>query len=68
MTGQGLHQPRKPEHINGFRIGDRVITPLGRVAVITGFRQDGYIDGKYENQHPVLAAVILQPQLLRRVQ
>ena len=68
MTGQGQHQPKRPEHINGFRPGDRVITALGRPATITGCRIDGYLDAKYDDRHPSLADVILQPQLLKRIQ
>ena len=62
---QGGNQAKRPEQINGFKVGDRVITPLGRYAIITGLRRDGFIDAKYENRHPALADVILQPNDLR---
>lgn len=62
------YKPNKPpEHINGFRIGDRVKTPLGRIARIVGLRCDGYIEGEYEGQHPRLASVILQANQLVKV-
>ena len=64
----GWHQPKPPHSIDGFHVGDRVVTPLGRIAKITGFRVDGYIDAEYEGRHPTLSAVILQPQTLKRAQ
>jgi len=66
MTPTGHHQPRKPDQIGGFRIGDRVITPLGRIAHITGLRVDGLLDADYEGWHSRDGSVILQPSLLRR--
>ena len=66
MTGQGHHQPKRPDQIGGFRIGDRVLTPLGRTAIVTACRVDGLIDAKYEHQHPTLAEVILQPHTLKK--
>ena len=67
MTPAGHNPPKKPEHIGGFKVGDRVITPLGRTAVITGFRQDGMLDADYEGWHSRDGGVILQAQLLKRV-
>jgi hypothetical protein len=67
MSGQGQHQPKRPENINGFRAGDKVTTSLGRPATITGCRLDGYLDAVYDDRHPSLADVILQPQLLRKM-
>jgi hypothetical protein len=66
MSPAGHKPPPAPKQVNGFHVGDRVITSLGRIAIITGFRLDGYIDAEYEGRHPTLAAVILQPHLLKR--
>lgn len=53
----------------GFRVGDRVVTPLGRIARIVAFRVDSdYVDCAYEHEHPTLAEVILQISHIRRVQ
>jgi hypothetical protein len=68
MTPTGHNQPKPPHSVNGFHVGDKVITPLGRIATIVAFRTDGYVDGLYESGHPTLAQVILQPQTLRRAQ
>ena len=67
MKGRGQHQPVRPDSIKGFRVGDRVRTSIGRIAIITGLRIDGYIDGCYEGQHPSNGAVILRPADLVRV-
>jgi hypothetical protein len=67
MTPAGHHQPKKPDHIAGYRVGDRVITPLGRTAHITGLRTDGLLDAEYEGWHSRDGSVILQPSLLKRV-
>jgi hypothetical protein len=67
MTGKGHGAPNRPDSIGGFKPGDRVITSLGRPARIVGCRVDGFLDAEYEDRHPSLAAVILQPQFLRRV-
>jgi hypothetical protein len=67
MTGQRQHQPKRPENINGFRAGDRVVTSLGRPATIIACRLDGFLDATYDDRHPRLAEVILQPHLLQRV-
>jgi hypothetical protein len=66
MSPAGHHQPTQPKSVNGFHVGDRVVTPLGRIATITGFRVDGYVDAEYEGRHPTLSAVILQPHTLKR--
>ena len=66
MSPTGHNQPRRPDQLNGLRVGDHVITPLGRHATITGLRVDGYVDASYDNQHPTLAAVILQPHTLKK--
>ena len=66
MTPAGHNQPKPPQSVNGLHVGDHVVTPLGRLATITGLRTDGYIDAQYDNQHPTLAAVILQPHTLKK--
>ena len=67
MTPAGHHQPKKPDHIGGFRVGDHVITPLGRTARISGLRMDGLLDAEYEGWHSRDGSVILQPSLLKRM-
>ena len=58
-----------PEHVRGFRVGDQVLTPLNRRAVIVGIRVDGYLDARYlDVGSPTLADVILQAETLRRIQ
>ena len=52
---------------DGFRVGDRVLTPMGRVARVTGLRRDEYLEAAYEDTHPTLAEVILQPKTLRKL-
>lgn len=52
---------------DGFSVGDRVLTPMGRIARITALRDDEYLEGKYEDAHPTLAEVILQPKLLLKL-
>lgn len=59
--------PRRERKLNGFRIGDRVLTPLGRVAIVTGLRDDGYLDARYENWGLTTADTILQAATLQRV-
>lgn len=66
MSPQGHHQPTKPQSLNGLKVGDRVVTPLGRIATITGLRNDGLVDAEYEGWHSRDGSVILQPQLLKR--
>ena len=66
MTPAGHHPPQRPDQIAGFRVGDKVITPLGRPAVITGLRVDGLLDADYEGWHSRDGSVILQPSLLKR--
>ena len=66
MTPAGHHPPQRPDQIAGFRVGDKVITPLGRPAVITGLRVDGLLDADYEGWHSRDGSVILQPSLLRK--
>jgi len=68
MTPAGHHPPKKPDQIAGFHVGDRVITPLGRIARISGIRLDGLLDADYEGWHSRDGSVILQPQLLKRIQ
>lgn len=65
---RGGNQPKKPESVAGYHVGDRVLTPLGRTARITAFRQDGLLDAEYEGWHSRDGSVILQPSLLKRVQ
>jgi hypothetical protein len=69
MTGKGHASPSRPASIGGFRAGDKVITPLGRRAVIIACRVDGFLDAKYTDEpwHPTLAEVILQAQTLTRM-
>jgi hypothetical protein len=62
----GHNQPKPIQQVNGFKVGDRVVTPLGRIARITGFRQDGYIDAEYEGWHSREGSVPLQPHTLRK--
>jgi hypothetical protein len=66
MTLAGHRQPKPPDSVAGFRVGDRVITPLGRAAVITGIRHDGFVDAEYSGWHSRDGTVILQPATLRR--
>ena len=66
MTPAGHHQPQRPDQIGGFRVGDRVVTPLGRIARIAGLRVDGLLDADYEGWHSRDGSVILQPSLLKR--
>lgn len=40
---------------------------MGRIARITALRDDEYLEGKYEDAHPTLAEVILQPKLLLKL-
>jgi hypothetical protein len=63
---QGGHQPKPPASIAGFHVGDHVITPLGRLATITGLRVDGLLDAEYEGWHSRDGSVILQLSLLKR--
>ncbi len=58
---------QNPHQIAGFRVGDRVITPLGRIARITLIRKDGFLDAQYEGRHPMLSEVILQPHSLKKL-
>jgi hypothetical protein len=67
MSPAGHNQPKKPDQIGGFRVGDRVVTPLGRTARISGLRMDGLLDADYEGWHSRDGSVILQPSLLKRV-
>lgn len=67
MSPAGHNPPRKPEHIGGYRVGDLVRTPLGRIARITALRSDGMVDAEYEGWHSRDGSVILQPTLLTKV-
>lgn len=66
---RGHHPKPPPESVRGFRVGDRVVTPLGRVATIVAFRRDSdYCDAVYDGWPPTLADVILNVAQLLRVQ
>lgn len=67
---RGHHPKPPPEQVRGFRVGDRVVTPLGRIATITKLRgpDSDYCDAVYDGWPPTLADVILNVSLLRRVQ
>lgn len=58
---------KNPHQIAGVKVGDRVKTPLGRIAIILAVRPDGFLDARYEGQHPHLAEVILQPHMLQKL-
>lgn len=60
---------KPPTEYRGFRVGDLVVTPLGRVARITAFRYDTDLcDAEYEGWPPTLAETILNVSTLKRVQ
>jgi hypothetical protein len=60
-------QPKAPDQVRGIRVGDTVMTPLGRIAVVTKIRIDGYLDAKYVHVgSPVLADVILNADTVKR--
>jgi hypothetical protein len=51
-----------------FGVGDRVLTPLGKVACVVRVRPDGYLDALYEGKAMQGSpAVVLQPQHVRRL-
>jgi hypothetical protein len=60
------HKNNNPEQIAGFRVGDKVITPLGRKAEIVQCRIDGYLDARYLDWFGRDADPILQPNSLKR--
>lgn len=61
--------PSAPTEYRGFRVGDLVVTPLGRIARITAFRVDSdYADAVYEGWPRTMAETILNVSMLKRVQ
>jgi hypothetical protein len=64
---RGKATPR-PTRIAGFKPGDLVKTPLGRIARITACRTDELLDAKYVGPgSPWSADVILQPHTLEKL-
>jgi hypothetical protein len=57
-----------PAQLRPFALGEVIVTPLGRRAIVKAFRKDGFIDAQYVDEPRTTGEVILNPDLVRRIE